>query len=102
MPAGANSVNTNVGSLIALQNLNVINTKLTDVQNRVSTGFKVIGATDNASSFAIAQGIRSDIKSYQAVSQGIANAKGTSNIALASCNGCRCKTICCDRAPCAS
>jgi len=83
MPTGVNSVNTNAGALIALQNLNVINRKLDQTQNRVSTGYKVVGAEDNASSFAIAQGIRGDIKSYQAVSQGIANAKGTTQIALA-------------------
>jgi flagellin len=86
MAAGVNSVNTNVGALVALQNLNVVNKKLDDVQNRVSTGYKVIGAVDNASSFAIAQGIRGDIKAFLAVSQGIANAKGTSNVALAGTN----------------
>jgi len=86
MAAGANSVNTNVGALVALQNLGVVNRRLDQVQNRVSTGLKVIGAIDNASSFAIAQGIRGDIKSYQAVSQGIANAQGTSTVALAGVN----------------
>ena len=86
MPAGQNSINTNAGAFIALQNLNVVNSRLDVVQNRVSTGLKVVGAVDNASSFAIAQGIRSDVKSYQAVSQGIANAKGTTGIALAGTN----------------
>ena len=83
MPAGANSVNTNQGALLALQYLNSTNRSLDRVQDRVSTGLKVIGAVDDASSFAIAQGIRADIKGYQAVSQGIANAKGVANIALA-------------------
>jgi flagellin len=86
MPTGVNSVNTNAGALVALQNLNSINRKLDSTQNKVSTGYKVIGAEDNASSFAIAQGIRGDIKAYQAVSQGIANAKGTTQIALAGTN----------------
>ena len=83
MPAGTNSVNTNQGALLALQYLNGTNKKLDQTQDRVSTGLKVIGAVDDASSFAIAQGIRADIKGYQAVSQGIANAKGVANIALA-------------------
>jgi flagellin len=86
MPAGQNSINTNAGALLALQNLNVVNSKLDRVQDRVSTGLKVVGAVDNASSFAIAQGIRSDIKAYASVSQGIANAKGTTGIALAGTN----------------
>jgi len=83
MAAGQNSLNTNIGALVALGNLNSVNNRLDAVQNRVSTGLKVIGAVDNASSFAIAQGIRGDVKAYAAVSQGIANAKGTTTIALA-------------------
>jgi flagellin len=86
MPAGQNSLNTNVGAFVALSNLNNVNTRLDRVQDRVSTGLKVIGAVDNASSFAIAQGIRADVKAYGAVSQGIANAKGATGIALAGVN----------------
>ncbi|MBM3600424.1 MAG: flagellin [Alphaproteobacteria bacterium] len=86
MAAGQNSINTNAAALISLQHLNSVNNKLDVAQSRVSTGLKVIGAVDNASSFAIAQGIRADIKAYAAVSQGIANAKGTSGIALAGVN----------------
>ena len=86
MPAGQNSINTNVGAFVALSNLNAVNNRLDKVQDRVSTGLKVIGAVDNASSFAIAQGIRADVKAYGAVSQGIANAKGATGIALAGVN----------------
>jgi len=86
MPAGQNSINTNAGAFVALQNLNAVNSKLDKTQDRVSTGLKVVGAVDNASSFAIAQGIRADVKAYAAVSQGIANAKGTTGIALAGTN----------------
>jgi len=86
MPAGQNSINTNAGAFIALQNLNSVNSRLDKTQDRVSTGLKVVGAVDNASSFAIAQGIRADVKAYTAVSQGIANAKGTTGIALAGTN----------------
>ncbi|GAB4184932.1 MAG: flagellin [Thalassobaculales bacterium] len=77
-----NSINTNVSALIALQNLNRTNRQLDVTQQRVSTGLKVNGAVDDASSFAIAQGIRADLKAYSAVSQGIANAKGVTSIAL--------------------
>jgi flagellin len=83
MPAGANSINTNQGAMVALQYLSGTNNQLDQTQDRVSTGLKVIGAVDDASSFAIAQGIRADIKAYGAVSQGIANGKGVANIALA-------------------
>jgi flagellin len=78
-----NSINTNIGAFIALQNLNATNTKLDKVQNRVSTGLKVNSAVDDASSFAIAQGVRGNLKSYEAVSQGLANGRGVAAVTLA-------------------
>src|SRR3546814_17863342 len=65
-----NSINTNVGSFVALCNLNSINRKLDVTQNRVSTGLKVAGALDDASNFSIAQGIRGELKAIGAVPQG--------------------------------
>ncbi len=82
MPAGVNSVNTNRSALVALQNLGSINRRLDSTQNRVSTGFKVNNAVENASSFAIAQGTRANLKAYEAVSQGISNARGVATVAL--------------------
>ena len=81
--AGENSINTNVGAMVALRYLNMTNTELSNVQDRVSTGLKVIGAKDNASSFAIAQGIRGDIKGIAAVQQGLANGRGVAAVAIA-------------------
>ncbi|MBC7134167.1 flagellin [Oceanibaculum nanhaiense] len=83
MPAGQNSINTNVGALVALQNMNSINSRLDQTQNRVSTGFKVTGAVDDASSFSIAQGLRGELKAYSAVSQGLAQARGVMTVAEA-------------------
>jgi flagellin len=81
--AGQNSINTNVGAMVALRNLNSTNADLAQAQDRVATGLKVIGAKDNASSFAIAQGIRGDLKAISAVQQGLANGRGVANVALA-------------------
>jgi flagellin len=78
-----NSINTNIGAFVALQNLNATNTKLDLVQNRVSTGLKVNSAIDDASSFAIAQGVRGNLKAYEAVSQGLANGRGVAAVTLA-------------------
>jgi len=78
-----NSINTNVGALVALTNLNATNTALTKVQDRVSTGLRVIGAKDNASTFAIAQGIRGDIKATAAVRQGLSQGLGVATVAIA-------------------
>jgi flagellin len=82
----SNSINTNVAAFVALQNLNNVNSNLGTTQNRVSTGYRVAGAVDDASSFAIAQGIRGQLKAYSAVSQGIANARGVATVALAGAN----------------
>jgi flagellin len=78
-----NSINTNIGAFVALQNLNSVNSRLDVVQNRVSTGLKVNSAVEDASSFAIAQGIRGNLKAYEAVSQGLANGRGVATVTLA-------------------
>ncbi len=78
-----NSVNTNMGALVALRNLDTTNRSLQQTQDRVSTGLKVIGAKDNASSFAIAEGLRANLKGFTAVQQALANGKGIGEVAIA-------------------
>ena len=82
-----NSVLTNPSSFAALRTLNGINRSLDTTQNRVSTGLKVFGALDDASNFAIAQGIRGELKAIGAVTQGLNNAKGIGKVALAGTTG---------------
>ncbi len=77
------SINTNVGALIALRNLSLTNTELEKVQDRVSTGFKVIGPKDDASNFSIAQGLRADLKAFDAVQQSLSAGRGVVAAALA-------------------
>ena len=55
-----NSVNTNQGAMIALQNLNSTNKDLGTVQNRVNTGLNVAFAKDNGAIWAIAQNQRAE------------------------------------------
>jgi flagellin len=62
-----NSVNTNVGAMIALQNLNAVNTELFEVQRRISTGLKISSVKDNPAIWAIAQGQRAESQSLNAV-----------------------------------
>jgi flagellin len=80
------SVNTNVGALVALSNLNRTNFDLTKTQNRISTGYKVVGAQDDGSIFAIAQGLRADIKSFDAVQQSLSSGTGILSAAIAGAN----------------
>tara|TARA_E500000318_G_scaffold72998_1_gene67622 strand:- start:17368 stop:18195 length:828 start_codon:yes stop_codon:yes gene_type:complete len=82
-----NSINTNPSAFTALRTLNSINRSLDTTQNRVSTGLKVAGALDNASTFAIAQGIRAELSGIDAVTQGLNSAKGIGNVAIAGVTG---------------
>lgn len=77
------SVNTNVGAYVALQNLNATNRELNEVQGRINTGLAVAGAKDNGGIFAIAQNLRGDVGSYNAVSQSLDRAVSTVDVALA-------------------
>ena len=72
----ANSVNTNFGATVALQSLNKTNRELDAVQKRVSTGMRVSDAKDDGASFAVAQGLRADVKGNEAVNERLAVAKG--------------------------
>lgn len=84
---GQNSIITNPGAFTALRNLNNINGNLDTTQNRVSTGLRVSGALDDAANFAIAQGIRGELRAFDAVSQGLANARGIGEVAVAGATG---------------
>ena len=78
-----NSINTNVGAMIALQNLNQTNTDLSTTQNRISTGLKIASAKDNGAVWAIAQNTRSDISSLDSVKDSIQRGQSTVDVAVA-------------------
>lgn len=77
------SVNTNGGALVALQNLTSIGSNLDTTQSRISTGLKVASAKDDGGVFAIAQGLRADVRSYGAVQNSISRGISTVDTALA-------------------
>ena len=54
------SLNTNVAAMTALLTLTQTNKSLTEVQSRISTGFRVADASDNAAYWSIAATMRSD------------------------------------------
>ncbi len=78
-----NSIYTNPSAYTALQNLQIVNRKLEVSQNAISSGLKVASATDNTSSFAIAQGIRGEIASIEAVNKTVTKVKGIVDYNLA-------------------
>jgi len=76
------SVNTNYGAMIALQNLNKTNQDLTGVQNRINTGLSVAGPKDDGAVWAIAQGMRMDVKALDAVTKSLDRAISASDVAV--------------------
>lgn len=78
-----NSVNTNTGAMVALQNLNSTNAQLNTVQSRINTGLKVASAKDNGATWAIAQGQRATSQSLNAVKDSLQRAQSTVDVALA-------------------
>ncbi len=77
------SVQTNVGAMMALQNLNKTNREMQDIQSRINTGLKVANAKDNGAVYNIAQQQRSEKSAYDAVATGLNRAKSIADVALA-------------------
>lgn len=78
-----NSVNTNVGAMVALQNLNQSNFELMTVQNRINTGKRIASARDNGAIWAIAQNQRASSTSLNAVKDSLQRSQSTVDVALA-------------------
>jgi len=79
---GMNSINTNVGALIALQNLNSTSSSLSEVQNRINTGLRVSSAKDDGSTWAIAQNQRASIGALDSVKDSLNRAISTVDVAV--------------------
>ena len=77
-----NSVNTNVGAMVALQNLNRTNNDLATTQSRINTGLKVASAKDNGAIWAIAQNQRSEAGALNAVKESLQRSISTVDVAL--------------------
>jgi flagellin len=83
MEARMLSVNTNYGAMVALQNLNATSKSLAQVQTAINTGLKVAGPKDNGAIYAIAQGMRSDVAGYKAVTDSLNRAISVTDTAVA-------------------
>lgn len=76
------SILTNQSSMIALQTIKGINKNLTTVQAEVSSGLKVSSAKDNASVWAIATTMRSDVAGFKQINDGLGTALAAVNVGL--------------------
>ena len=71
-----NSVNTNMGAMVALQSLEITQQQLSATQKQISTGFRVADSTDDGAAYAIAQGVRSTVGALTSANQQLGNVQG--------------------------
>lgn len=77
-----NSINTNVGAMYALQNLNLTNFQLEQTQTRLNTGKKISSAKDNGAVWAIAQNQRSDVSALDVVTDSLNRGRSSLDVAM--------------------
>jgi flagellin len=80
------SVNTNVGAMIALQNLNATSAQLQATQSIISTGLKVASAKDDGAVYAIAQNQRSAVSSLDSVKDSLSRNASVVDVAMSAGN----------------
>jgi flagellin len=78
----SNSINTNYSAMIALQALNAVNGELSTVQQRIATGLKIASPKDNPAVWAIAQNMRAQSKSLDAVMTSLQRGQAVVDTAL--------------------
>ena len=76
------SVNTNVGTMLALQNLGKTNASMEKTQLAITAGLRVSGPKEDASSYVITQNMRGDIAGLQLVETALANGETTVDTAI--------------------
>jgi len=77
-----NSVNTNSGAMVALQNLNSTQSDLQTVQNRLNTGKKISSSRDNGAVWAIANRQSTDANSMDAVKDSMSRNQSAIDLAI--------------------
>jgi flagellin len=81
-----NSVNTNMGAMVALQSLNTTQQQLATTQKRISTGYRVADSTDDGAAYAIAQSIRSTVGSLTSANQQLGGVQGLLSVTQSGLN----------------
>ena len=82
----SNSINTNFAAQTALASLNQTNKSMMQTQSRISTGFRVATAEDNAAYWSMATSMRADNKSLSAVNDALGIGAATIDVAYTGMN----------------
>jgi len=78
---------TNTAAMTALQTLRGVNAGLATTQNRISTGYRVATASDNAAYWSIATTMRSDVQALSAVQDALGLGAATIDTMYTGLNG---------------
>ena len=81
-----NSIKTNFAAMTALQSLQSTNKEMLKTQSRISTGYRVATAEDNASYWSIATTMRSDNKALSTVKDALGLGSATVDVAYTAIN----------------
>jgi flagellin len=81
------SVNTNVGAMQAVSAMRFTDNRIVSSAKQLETGFRVADVFDDASVFAVAQGIRSNVKAHASVQSSLQQGLGLVDVTLAAFNG---------------
>ena len=81
------SLMTNNAAMTALQTLRSVNAGLATTQNRISTGYRVSTASDNAAYWSIATTMRSDVQALSAVQDALGLGAATIDTMYTGLNG---------------
>ncbi|MBA4173944.1 MAG: flagellin, partial [Hyphomicrobium sp.] len=76
-----NSIRSNFSAMTAMHSLQMTNRELLKTQGRISTGFRVANAEDNAAYWSIATTMRSDQKSLSTVKDALGLGLATVDVA---------------------
>ncbi len=87
MSGTLNSVNTNVGAMVALESLNMTTSQLNATQKQISTGYRVSDATDDGAAYAVAQSVRSDVSALTTANQQLGGVQGLLSTTTTALNG---------------
>ncbi|MGE0769424.1 MAG: flagellin [Hyphomicrobiaceae bacterium] len=80
------SINTNFAAMTALESLTRTNNSLLETQSRISTGYRVANAEDNAAYWSMATTMRSDNKALSTVSDALGLGAATIDVAYTAMN----------------
>lgn len=77
------TINSSAGQAAALRSLSALDRNIATTESRLTTGLRIASPRDDGAAFSVSVGFRAEIKSTQAVRQGLDTGRGVVGVALA-------------------